>query len=94
MPEVVISAYVGRGPLQADTATTLNTAAIPNSSISRMVSPRGFKPARVASLGGCGPVHDPWWQRREARFTRSAPFLCAAGNGRTVAPDFALPEPA
>jgi hypothetical protein len=37
-------------------ATTLNTAAIPNSSIVRMVSPQGFKPARVASLGGGGPV--------------------------------------
>ncbi len=56
MPEVVISACVERGPFQADMATTLNTAAIPNSSIVRMVSPQGFKPARVASLGGGGPV--------------------------------------
>jgi hypothetical protein len=56
MPEVVILACVERGPLQADTATTLNITAIPNSSILGMISPQGFKLARVASLGGCGPV--------------------------------------
>jgi hypothetical protein len=49
-------ACVERGPLQADTATTLNITAIPNSSILGMISPQGFKLARVASLGGCGPV--------------------------------------